>query len=185
MKIVLDPGHGGRDPGAVDGIDPAEGEYIHTREADLALILAILLRPLLGSNEVVLTREADVTLPLASRVALANQEQADLFVSLHFNAAKNTAARGIETLYHTSGKRLAELIQAQLVKELGGVDRGVKRRTDLYVLKHTNCPAVLVELGFLTNPESEVKLNSVSYLTMAARAIAQAVNLYIKERGED
>lgn len=183
MKIILDPGHGGRDPGAVDGVNPAEGDQLHTQEADLALTLAYLLRPQLLPNQVVLTREEDVYVPLADRVALANREQADLFVSLHFNAAENTSARGIETLYHTNGQRLAELIQARLVKDLGDVDRGVKRRTDLYVLRRTKMPAVLVELGFITSPGEEAKLNGIPYLTVAARAIAQAVSIYQKERG--
>ncbi len=174
--IVLDPGHGGRDPGA---IGPSG-----LREADVNLRLAsILKRRLERAYRVYMTRNGPaIGVSLSARCALANTEQADVFIALHCNSATNRDACGAETYHHPAsaqGRALAERIQRGLVA-LGLKDRGV-RTAEFYVLRHTNMPAVLVELGFISNPGDEARLQSIDFLNNAADAIAAAVRDHLNE----
>lgn len=146
MMVCIDAGHGGRDPGC------SNGQYL---EKDFTLILAKLLETKLHekspSIEVILTRGSDNYISLEDRVKIANSNGCQVFISLHINAGSTTAT-GIETLvYLTSGDtgRLALNVHKALIKETGAVDRGVKMRTDLYVLKNTKMPAILIECGFI------------------------------------
>ena len=209
--IVLDPGHGGDESGAVG---PAGSEA-----KDLTLDIARLLRTRLERRlpvRVVLTRERDVDLPLETRVALANENKADLFISLHFNSYPGTRARGAETYflsreasdqvaarsaevenrsaapsgergdlelilwdlaqsYHLGeSQRFANLVQEELNRALGIRDRGV-RQAPFRVLMGADMPAVLVELGFISNPEEEARLRNPSYLAELADALVRAV----------
>ena len=103
-----------------------------------------------------------------------------VFVSLHCNASPNVLAHGTETYYGSSqSKLLAEAIQAGLVL-LGLHDRGTKAG-DYYILRHTAMPAVLVETGFVTNPDDAAKLASIDWLNMGADAIAEAIHGFMKE----
>jgi len=176
MKICIDPGHGGYDPGAVgpSGL----------REKDVTLAVALVLAGMLreAGCDVVLTRSGDTT-PWASlrdlqeRCDLANQAYAELFISIHANAAKNPTATGTETYCYRrggQGERVATAIQRQLVAALGLPDRGVKT-AGYYVLKYTVMPAVLVELAFISNPEEEALLGSPPFQQQAAQAIARAI----------
>jgi N-acetylmuramoyl-L-alanine amidase len=150
-KICIDPGHGGNDSGA---LGPSGLE-----EADVALSISIKLAEGLierGLN-VFLTRTADVFVELADRCEIANDFEADYFLSVHLNSDGATTA-GIETLYASSnGKAFAAPIQAALISATGDKDRGLKKRTDLYVLNGTEMPAILTEVGFICNPEFEAK----------------------------
>jgi len=170
MRIVLDPGHGGKDPGAVGhGLQEAE---INLR---LAKCLAVELR---SKHTVIMTRSVDEYLSLAQRCKISNNNNADLFVSLHCNAATNPNANGIETLcYSLSGRgyNYALKVQKSLVGGTGLVSRGVKARPDLYVLKHTKAPAILIELGFITNKKDAEWLKNPENIRLAARLIAQAI----------
>lgn len=146
MMICIDAGHGGPDPGC------SNGQYL---EKDFTLILAKLLESKLHekapSIEVILTRDSDNYISLQDRVNIANSNECQLFVSIHINAGSTTAT-GIETLvYLTSGDtgRLALNVHKALINATGAVDRGVKTRTDLYVLKNTKMPAILIECGFI------------------------------------
>lgn len=174
---MIDPGHGGGDPGAVG----ATG----LTEASVNLLLAHLVKSRLERDfAVVMTRVGDTSVSLGQRCGIANKAPADVCVSLHCNAAKNDQAHGTETYYHpgsAEGKALAELIHRGLVT-LGLGDRGVKP-AGFYVLKHTKAPAVLVELAFITNPADEARLTSTEFLNEAAHAIAEAVYYYTQTEG--
>jgi N-acetylmuramoyl-L-alanine amidase len=173
LLIFIRPGHGGADPGAVG---PNK-----LREADQALALAKLLADKLPNTK--LARTWDVTLSLDIGVAIAEKAKADLFISLHFNAASDLYAHGTETLYHPEserGKRLAECIQKNLVATLGLRDRGIKPRPNLYELRKTTMPAVIVETAFISNPGEEKLISDPAWLDKAAGAIAAGIREYVE-----
>lgn len=181
MILVLDPGHGGPDPGA---IGPAG-----LQESSATLILAMHLYPqvALPGRKVYLTRWDDSGLHLSRRTDMARCLGADAFVSLHFNSATDQTAQGVEVLYYPGsgpGRALAQAIQERLVKALGLRDRGIKSRPDLHVLRETTCPAVLVETAFLSQPEEEALFDprgSLAAYAKAARAIAEGISAWAKE----
>ncbi len=223
FTIVLDPGHGGTETGAVGPGGSAE--------ADLTLLIAKALRIELKRRmrvEVVMTRTEDADVQLETRTAIANERQADLFISLHFNSSFGSRPRGAETYflsreasdqqaaavaavenaaaegvadpeldlkmilwdlaqsYHLAkSQRFANLVQEELNLALGLRDRGVKQ-APFTVLMGAKMPAVLVELGFLSNPEEEQRLQSAVYRTELVDALAQAVSRFrrqIEDRG--
>ena len=209
--IVIDPGHGGKDPGAVSQA---------RQEKQIVLNLSKTLRDILvkkGYN-VRLTRETDVFLPLRKRTRFATSQKADLFISIHTNASTSRKAAGIETYYlalasdesarrtamrenagaeynmkeldalvgrilkeskSTESRRLAELIQAQLASGKQVKNRGVKH-APFVVLIGTKVPAVLVEVGFISNPTEGKKLSTKTYQRQLAIAIAEGIEQYIK-----
>ncbi len=182
FTICIDPGHGGKDTGAIDG---KENDALYTKEADINLKVALLLTERLRAKgyNVVLTRASDWYPTLKERIMRANQAKADLFLSLHCNAAVNERATGIETLYHPSsknGKRFAELIQQEVIKHTKAASRGVKARKDLAVLNGTNMPSALLEMGFITNNVEEYKLNDPAYQALIVTAIEKAIERYRK-----
>lgn len=112
----------------------------------------------------------------------SNRFGADLFISIHCNAAANTSAKGTETFYSlgsTEGEKLAQCIQDQIINSLGTVDRGLKTN-NLYVTKNTNCPAVLVECAFISNIEDECMLADTNKCDELARAISRGVTDYVR-----
>ena len=209
--IVIDPGHGGKDPGAVRQA---------RQEKQIVLNLSKTLRDILvkkGYN-VRLTRETDVFLPLRKRTQFATSQKADLFISIHTNASTSRRAAGIETYYlalasdesarttamrenagaeynmkeldalvgrilkeskSTESRRLAELIQAQLTSGKQVKNRGVKH-APFVVLIGTKVPAVLVEVGFISNPTEGQRLTTKTYQHQLATAIAEGIEQYIK-----
>lgn len=167
MKIFINPGHGGVDPGA---IGPA-GNYERDINARIAAAAAERLKA--AGHKVVLYQQqrklADVTVK-------ANKSKADLFVSIHCNAAANTDARGTETWYYTGcphGRAAAVAIQREVVEALGSHNRGVKSSTSLYVLRKTTMPAVLVEVGFISNAAEEKEI--VAKAAQIGQAIADGI----------
>ncbi len=141
VVVVIDPGHGGPDPGAV-GIGGM-------REKDIVLDIARRLSARLQSQgiEVVMTRDADIDLDLEPRVALAERVKANLFVSIHANSLNMSRpdVNGLQTYYfHDNSSRLAQVIQQEVLQTTGIVDRGVKTAR-FYVIRNTSMPAVLVE----------------------------------------
>ena len=150
MKIFINPGHSLlNDPGAIGPAGNKESEV----NARIAAAAAERLKA--AGHKVVLYQQqrklADVTVK-------ANKSKADLFVSIHCNAAANTDARGTETWHYTGcphGARTAGAIQTELVRVLGTRNRGVKTSSSLYVLRKTTMPAVLVEVGFISNAAEE------------------------------
>lgn len=168
MKICINGGHcPGKDPGAV-------GEYL--QEADVAKQLMLSVAGYLRAvGYDVLTVQENELYEIADA---ANAWGADLFVSIHCNAATNQSARGTETYCYGAGEgeMLANCIQRQIVKSIGTMDRGVKYSKGLYVLRYTDCPAVLVETAFISNSEDEALLRD--RLDDFARAIARGVTDY-------
>jgi N-acetylmuramoyl-L-alanine amidase len=218
-RIVIDPGHGGKDPGAIgrNGL----------KEKDIMLKLANLVAERVREDlncQAILTRGEDVFLPLEKRTAIANMKKADLFISLHVNAHKYGKVQGLETYFlnialdedsmnlaarenATSRKnisdlqmilndlmlntkinessRLADFVHKGLVKALRKgykkvENRGV-RQAPFYVLIGAEMPAILVELGYITNSEENRRLKSETYLKRAASGIVKGIDSYIKD----
>lgn len=197
LRIVLDPGHGGKDPGKQNTQLRVDEKAM---TLDVARRLAALLRQ--TGQEVLLTRDNDTFVELKDRSAFANRVKADLFISLHFNADDKAQANGTETFCltpagqqstNTTGKAaarpvagnrqdalnvlLAYEIQRQLVVNLGGADRGV-RRARWAVLTDLECPGVLVETAFLSNPTEARKIASEPYRQAIAQSLAAAIASY-------
>lgn len=173
MILILDPGHGGNDPGAVG---PSG-----TKEKVIALAIALQTAAILRQIvEVKLTRETDTDPALVDRAIMA--DTAELFVSIHCNSVADRTANGTEVLIYpgsVGGRRLAEILLPRLVKTLGTVNRGIKERPDLAVLRLTNYPAVLVELAFLSHPGEEAMLNDPESHAAIAMAVAEGVAEYL------
>lgn len=166
--VVLDPGHGGSDPGATYGKD--EKWY----NLDIALRLEKLLKER-GVN-VRLTRTTDVFVGLDERAEMANEWGADVFISIHHNALMK-AMHGTMTFYYPTsykGKEYATIIHNDLIKNLGSNDLGIKS-ANFVVLKKTKMPAVLVEIGCLTNDEELAKLNTEEYRQKAAESLCESI----------
>lgn len=178
--IVVDAGHGAHDPGAAKN-----GIYEKNIVLQVSKRVGEKLKAA-GAN-VILTRETDKFLTLDERVKFTQSVYGELFVSVHVNAAGSTAAKGSEVFYDTSNnmngaesKTLAWEIQRQLVAQADMYDRGIKD-TGFYVIKYNQIPAVLVELGFITNSEDRQKLTSSTYLEKYADAIYRGIkNYYLK-----
>ncbi len=177
--VFLDPGHGGQDPGAVG---PGE-----THEADIALAIArsTLVNLRCSGFEVYMSRETeDAEVSLQDRCWQARECGADIFISIHCNGFEDPTAEGFETLYFpgsTEGHRLATSIHKMMHRALfplGRKDRGMKERGELYVLKHTPMPAVLVEPEFVTNPDGERLLVRADNRWKIAEAIIRGVKEY-------
>lgn len=177
-KIVIDAGHGGNEPGAVNS-------GIGVQEKNLNLKMAILLKEKLTSYgyEVIMNRSDDVFVQLKDRYTNANNLDADLFISIHHNSTVSAATSGIETLHYDSAdnKLIATYIQSELIASSGAVNRGTKVRTDLAVLNGTKMPAVLLELGFITNTNEVNRLLSAAYQDKLMNAVTTGVNKYFEK----
>ena len=176
MRIVIDPGHGGKDPGAVRRWEPYKG----LTEAEVVLDIGLDVRDQLAflGHEVRMTRETDEFIPLSDRASMG--DRADLFISIHANAATSQSAYGTEALIFPGsqqGRLCAEAILRRLVL-LGLRSRGVKQRNDLTVLHRTNCPAVLVETCFLSNPDEGARLGVPEIRHSFAKAIVSGIEDY-------
>lgn len=177
MKICIDPGHGGRDSGAV-----AEG--IKEKDINLAIAQKLQLKLHNKGYIVKMTREKDEDVSLYQRANTANNFKADIFISIHNNAFNNEMTQGTEVLYFSGslqGEKLANLVQTELVKRLKRPDRGIKSRSDLVVLRYTTMPAILVECAFLTNPVERKLLKINSFQLLAAEGIAEGIDRYFRE----
>ena len=194
--IIIDPGHGGTDPGkATQGL----------HESDIVLDTSKRLQSLIEKQtpfRVMLTRETDIRLDekqgedLKKRVDFAKEHNGDIFVSIHANASKKHDGYGTETFYYRGSEKkelterekdsymLADKIQKRLVKALDTRDRGVKPE-DFYVLRENEMPAVLTELAFLDNSADYEKLASESGRQIAAEAIFAGILDYYEWKGFD
>ena len=152
------------------------------QEKALALRTGLLLRDSLVSKgyDVTMTRDSDWYPALTDRSAQANMMDADAFISIHYNSAGATSASGIETFAYATedNKRLASSIQAQLIANTGAANRGVKNGNKLIVLNTTKVPAVLLELGFLSNPTEAKRMLENDYQNTLAESIAKGVDIY-------
>lgn len=167
--IAIDPGHGGHDPGAV-----GFGRY----EKDIALSISKKINANLKTLgfKTVMTRSTDVYIPLSQRYTIANNNNANLFVSVHLNSGASSAS-GIETLYKNS-KNFANDIQTEMIKATGARDRGLKYRSDLAVLNGTKMSASLVEVGFISNSAESSTLATNSYQDKLAASITKGIAKY-------
>ncbi len=179
--VVIDPGHGGRDDGASYG---GVGE----KEVNLSVSLELKRELERMGYRVQLTRSTDVFLPLQERTAFAKRVRAALFVSVHANAARNRTVSGIEVFFPAGAsqrseqsKRLADTIHHRLEPATVGPGRGVNPASYV-VLATSHCPAVLVEVGFLSHATSRAKLATASYQRDVAQRIAQGIDDYAKTR---
>ena len=187
--IVIDPGHGGSDTGA---IGPSG-----LKEKNVSLAVALKAQKLLtaAGYHIVMTRTTDIDVA-APGVPDATELQArvdksppntDIFISIHCNAFSNGHAHGVETYYApgaVKGERLARLLNEELLR-FGGLDNRGTKPARFYVITHSKCPASLIELGFITNPREEKLLASNDYQQKLAQAITNAVNRYFNQGGTD
>ncbi len=178
LTVVIDPGHGGRDPGAV-GIGGLQ-------EKQVIFPISLRVAELLENQglTVILTRRQDISLDLQSRVEIANRARATVFVSIHANAISLSRpdVNGIETYYASaSGQRLAEALQASMLAATGMNNRGVKQ-SRFYVLRHTTMPAALVEVGFVTGVQDAPRLADPAWQERMAQAIAAGILRYFQAR---
>ncbi|HZK57704.1 MAG TPA: N-acetylmuramoyl-L-alanine amidase [Clostridia bacterium] len=176
MKICIDPGHGGSDPGATGPTG--------LREKDINLNIATNIGQILRRHGIstILTRQNDSRVELADRVKMANNDRVDYFISIHANSASNPAATGTETFAFPNsdtGIKLASVIQRSLVNEINLADRGVKHK-DFFVLKNTEMPAVLVEVAFINNPKEEKLLRDQNFLDKAAIGISEGILMFLE-----
>ena len=181
MLVHIDAGHGGKDPGAV---------YYGLQEKGIALEVAKQLEKRLQKFGVgvQMTRNTDVFVGLEDRAEMANEARVDLFLSIHANAAANSAASGVEChIYGTDGESdsLAVEICKEIAGRLGAKNRGVKVNPGLCVLNSTVMPAVLVELGFLSNAEeaNKLKVQAADYAAALEAAVCREYQL--QKEGEE
>ena len=170
-KVCLDAGHGGADPGAV-------GPH-NIKEKDVVLDITRKTGAILESRgvDVIYTRAEDKKVELAERTKIANNAKADLFVSIHANAAAAMSANGQETFCYKTGTRaatLAQNIQNEIVATSGLKNRGVKT-ANYYVLVNSTMPAALVETAFISNPDEEKLLKDSAWQQKMAVAIAKGI----------
>ncbi len=177
-RIIIDPGHGGHDPGTI-GI----GGF---REKDVVLPISFDVVEILRKQdiEVIMTRDTDDFISLEGRTEMANDLNADLFVSIHANAINLSRpdVNGLETYYYKSenGRRLAEIIHWSILNGVNIDNRGI-RQARFYVLRHSAMPAVLVEVGFLTGAVDSSRLKNPNHRRQMAEAIARGIIEYIKQ----
>ena len=186
--LVIDAGHGGEDPGKVSGSG--------TLEKDINLAIALRLERMLQAADVktVMTRRADEGLDsrkngskkvedLKNRCALISKSKPDCVVSVHQNSYQDAAIRGAQTFYYADsaeGKRLAQLIQQQLISHVAPDNhREAKGNKSYYLLKKTDAPIVIAECGFLSNPEEEKLLKTAEYQEKTAWAIYMGVMAFL------
>lgn len=175
--VVLDPGHGGKDSGAVRRYSPAE--------KTLALDVALRVKRKLHESQVhtVMTRDNDTFIPLDTRVAMGNSEKNSIFVSIHFNDSGRRAIRGFETYYHSSyAEPLALAIDQNLATLPRAVNRGI-HTARFRVLRNAHYPSVLIECGFLSNRGDGSEASSAKYREKLADKIAEAIVDYRYGKG--
>ena len=177
-RVVIDPGHGGPDPGAV-GIRGV-------RESEIVLDISLQVAQLLEAKgvQVIMTRTAEVDVDLPPRVAIANRAGASAFVSIHANAISMSRpdVNGIETFFYADRRsaRLAAHLQQQMLNvSPGSPNRGVKRGR-FFVIRRTTMPAALVEMGFVTGNLDSPRLATSSHRRRLALAIATGILDYLK-----
>jgi N-acetylmuramoyl-L-alanine amidase len=177
VVVLIDPGHGGRDSGAV-GIGGL-------REKDIILPISKKIAEVLQQNgvQVVLTRSSDYFVTLPGRVKMAERVDADIFVSIHANSAGagRPDVSGLETYYYDTGLSLARIVHRSILQSVNVRDRGV-RKARFYVLRKSSMPSILVETGYMTGRQDMAKLRSASYRNQMAEAIARGILQYLQRR---
>jgi len=196
MTIVIDPGHGGPDGGAVG----ADG----TQEKDISLDVSLYVREYLqqGGATVYLTREEDTDLAaehtkglsnrksedIRNRLAFVEEKDPDLFLTIHLNAIPSPKWSGAQTFYYPKydeSKHLAEMIQAEIIRNLENTTREALPIQGIYLLKHAEVPSAIVEVGFLSNATELELLKDETYQRQMAASIYNGVLRYYTEEPEE
>lgn len=174
-EVVLDAGHGGSDYGAIRaGIN----------EKDINLDIVKRVQAILASKNVsvVLTRNCDEFISLPERTTICANNSPDIFVSVHVNSSAKPEINGIEThYYHEQGLELANTVHACLISNVRAKDRGLFK-SKFYVINHTDVPAILVEIGFISNAEERTELINEARKQQTAQAIAEGILKYLNAK---
>lgn len=173
--IVLDPGHGGHDPGAMRN---------NVMEKNMTMSIAKLIEKKLKANgaTVIMTRSDDKFVSLEDRVILSNSQKPDIFVSVHINSSENESAHGIETHYFKDDSiDLAKSIHQSMITEIEETNRGILK-SRFYVIRHTQPPSVLLELGFISNDDERNLLLLPQQQEKFAKAVADGINNYFDKK---
>lgn len=182
--IIVDAGHGGKDAGTSSKREKYEEKALTLKTA---LLVCASLKKLGYKTE--LTRDNDIFVPLDTRAEIANELMADLFVSIHYNHSPSSEAHGIEVYYSKEDKQqlparlaqsklLGQEVLKSLIKATGAESRGVKQ-ANFVVVRKTKMPAILIEAGFLSNPQEREKLHTQTYLNSLADGIASGVDHFL------
>ena len=180
-KVVIDPGHGGPDPGAV-------WKRNEPTEKEINLDIAKKARDFLKAKrvEVAMTRDEDKEVELKKRVEEANKPNVSCFVSIHTNSAISTKAKGFEVYYHpdsSESMRLANALSVEYRKILPSVAfRGIKPTRYLYVIRRSRPPAVLIEVGFISSEEDRRILYDPEKREAIALAVANGISSWLRTR---
>lgn len=191
VVIVIDPGHGGKDPGKARGSKKLK----HEKDLNLAISqkLGAYLQNGLPNVKLIYTRTEDQTVSLEQRTDIANRAKADFFISVHCNANPNRRIYGTRTHIHSHNFQASRELALRIEKEFrgkagrrsGGIQSAYDRGYNLYVLQYTNMPGVLVECGFMTNPNEEKYLNSSKGQDVIASAIYRAVKDIVQKKWDE
>lgn len=168
--VMIDPGHGGSDPGAI-------GNGVEEKVANLYISQKVQEKLESSGYKVIMTREDDTYVSLSGRYNKANEENVDLFISIHNNSADNTSARGTEVLcnFGGDGEKLAENILNEIVSRISTINRGLKDGSRMAVIRHTDMPAVIVEGLFISNTSDANMLKDTNVLDNIAEGIYQGI----------
>lgn len=178
MTVILDPGHGGTDPGATYPVGVKDPNY---KEKDITLAVALKVRENLEKQgiNVIMTREDDVYPTLKERVEMANSSTADIYVSIHVNAMENKdGIDGAQVYYHKGsefGKKLAEHVYNGIIEHTNLTKRGIQDGSSLYVIRNTKMPAILTEGGFITNKGDREYISSEKGIREMAAGISEGI----------
>lgn len=181
--IVIDAGHGGKEePGCIF-------DNIYEKDICLEISKKLQLKLKKEYKKVIMTRSIDKNVNLKERPIIANNENADIFISIHQNALENdNITSGIETWYNpkniAKSKTLAQTIQTNIVKATQAKNLGIKESTGLIVIKDTKMPSCLVETGFLSSSEERKKLKTPSYQDKIVEGIYNGIKAYFEEENE-
>lgn len=186
--LVIDPGHGGKDPGKPKGSSHLKHEK--DINLDIALKLGSYIKEKLPQVKVLYTRDKDEYLSLEARAEFANNNKADYFISIHANSSDDPSIHGTESHIYSHQQKislqLANLIEAEFKNRAGRKSRGVidanRRGHNLYVTQYTQMPSVLVEVGYITNPTEEQYLNDDYGQAIIASAIFRAFRTQIQSK---
>ena len=173
-RVVIDAGHGGTDCGAIrNGIN----------EKDITLDVSKRVESLLKKQgyQVTMTRTNDIYVSLADRVSISEANAPDIFVSIHVNSSTRPEITGIEThYYHQESLNLAQTVHSSLASTIKSNNRGLFK-SKFYVINHTTAPAILIEIGFISNDNERAQLVSEKRKQDTAKAIVEGINNYFKQ----
>ena len=178
-KVVIDAGHGGTDTGAIGG---------NINEKEITLNVAKKIEKLLKQKgyEVIMTRSDDSYVSLQERVEISESVCPDIFVSVHVNSSVKSEINGVEThYYHQESMALAQAVQEALASNIETTNRGLFK-SKFYVINHTTSPAILVEIGFISNEDERPQLAGEKRKQVTAKAVVEGIENYFRElRGEN